>query len=131
MRCEVVRLRLLSVEDPARAPADVRNHLSVCEYCRDWHEDLCTFEQNVPFLPVPGSRGKAKLLARLLDDDRVVAKTQPETNRASAPTLPETSSLTEPDHPILIHPRPVAFPSVMAGLAAVLLLVLSTWLLHN
>jgi hypothetical protein len=122
---------LLSVEDPVRAPADVRAHLSVCEYCRDWHEDLCTFEHNVPFLPVPRSRGKEKLLARLLSEDRVAANTLPEASRASAPTLPETSSLTEPDHPILIYPRPFTFPSVMAGLAAVLLLVLSTWLLHN
>ena len=129
MRCEVARLRLLSVENPARVPADVRAHLVDCEFCRDWHDDLCTFERHIPFLPVPNSRGKAKLLQQLLSEKHVEVPNHPAPEAAQ--TLSESSALTHADHPILPHPRLVTFPGLMAGLAAVVLLVLSTWLLHN
>jgi hypothetical protein len=131
MRCEVVRLRLLSALDPARTPADVRAHLAGCEFCRDWHEDLCTFEQHVPYLPVPTSRGKAKLLKRLLDENSQIKKNGHSATPATEQTLPESSAATAPDSPTLIHPRFFTFPGLMAGLAAVVLFVLGTLRLRN
>jgi hypothetical protein len=131
MRCEVVRLRLLSAENPAKAPADLRAHLARCEFCRDWHEDLCALEQHVPYLPVPNSRGKAKLLQRLLSE-----KSEPQRNGHPAATktdqtLAESSTVTAADSPILPHPRFFTFPGLMAGLAAVVVFLLGTLRLRN
>jgi hypothetical protein len=137
MRCEVARSRLLAAVDSAKAPAEVRAHLIRCEFCRDWHEDLCTIEQHVQYVPVPESRGKAKLLRRLLHEpgpevpnpESAIPDFRPTPEKSK--TLPESSAANFPDTPVLRHPRFFTFPGLMAGLAAVALFVLGTWLMRN
>jgi len=131
MRCEVARLRLLSGLDSARPAREVRAHLSGCEFCRDWHEDLCLLEQHVPYLPVPDSRGKSKLLRRLLDESSDLQRNGQSAAPQADPTSPQSSAVTLSDSPVLPHPRYFTFPGLMAGLAAVALFVLGTWLLRN
>src|SRR5438876_12439750 len=99
MRCEVVRLRLLSKLDPSQPSDVVRAHLEDCEFCRDWHNDLCTFERSVPYVPVPRSRGKARLLSRLLDpNDKLHGIGNPST-RETTLTLRESATATVVDSP--------------------------------
>jgi hypothetical protein len=134
MRCEVVRLRLLSTLDPTQPPDELRAHLADCEFCRDWHNDLCLFERNIQYLPVPRTRGKARLLERLLNaHDK--SNTSSVSVRDTAVTLPESTTVTVVDSPALPQgdssdspapprPRLLSFQGLMSGLAAVILFVL-------
>ncbi len=115
MNCAVVQRRLLA--NSHRLPNEVRAHLAYCGACRAWRRRLVRLERNVPLLPVPPSRRKAKFLR-----EWVPASTEP--NRA-----PSSASSMEAESPIAV--RPVRFPAsvrllsrVAACLAALLLLVL-------
>jgi hypothetical protein len=66
MNCDLVKRRLLSSEDPELDPPDIRAHLATCGYCREWRRHLLQVERNIPLLPVPASRGRARLLQRFL-----------------------------------------------------------------
>jgi hypothetical protein len=66
MNCDLVQRRLLSSADPETVPADLRAHLAVCGCCRDWQQHLVQIDRNIPLLPVPRSRGRARLLQRFL-----------------------------------------------------------------
>jgi hypothetical protein len=68
MRCEVVQRRLMSIEDATKVPPDLRVHLAACAQCRDWQGQLVQFERHIPLLPVPKSRGKSRLLRKLMHD---------------------------------------------------------------
>jgi hypothetical protein len=131
MNCEVVRLRLLSASNPARAPSEVRAHLADCEFCRDWHEDLCAVERHVPFLPVPRSRGKSKLLKQLLEENGAQRANGNGAARVAAPTVPEFSNVTASESPVYSSHHRLMIPGVVAGLAAAALLVLGAWLLRG
>jgi hypothetical protein len=116
MNCDVVQRRLLGVEDPAQPPEELAAHLTMCGSCRDWQSHLLHLEEHVPLLPVPASRGKSRMLRRLLRE--TVAKGDTVTATA-APTL-STSPLTA--SPAIVPLRNPCW--VAAGLAAAVLLVI-------
>jgi hypothetical protein len=125
----------LSTLDPARPSPDVRDHLDECEYCRDWHNDLCLFERSVPYLPVPRSRGKAKVLERLLSpSDKLNTKDAP--RRDTTVIISKSATDTVVDAPVLPltnTPAPAqrrffTFQGLMTGLAAVVVFLLGGWL---
>jgi hypothetical protein len=66
MNCQVVQRRLLGTENPALVPVELRDHLADCSSCQEWRSQLLLIERHVPLLPIPRSRGKARLLFRIL-----------------------------------------------------------------
>jgi hypothetical protein len=130
MKCEFVQRRLLALEDPAQVPAEYRAHLARCGICRDWQSQLLLLEGNIPCVPVPPSRGKARLLRRLIemtrDKETRVEKAVP-TTLMKVPAVPAVSQApTLPLSHVLILPRRAA-----ALAAAVLLFVLGWWIFHS
>ena len=127
MNCNLVQRRLLSIEDPAEAPADVRAHLACCQPCRDWQGQLVQLEQHVPLLPVPRSRGKRRFLARLLR--RTPKRHMPETE----PVSRETTGLTVAGEQPL--PQGQAYQltrqRLLAGVAAAALIAVGLWILTS
>jgi hypothetical protein len=69
MNCETCQRRLLASADPAAPAAAVRAHLAECPACRRRQRQLLRLERHVPRLPVPPSRGKNRLLNKLLIQD--------------------------------------------------------------
>jgi hypothetical protein len=128
MKCKLVQRRLLGLENPARVPAELRGHLARCERCRDCQSQLLMLESQIPFVPVPGSRGKTRLLRQLMPAP--AAQTKVETAlptkliRVSEP-LPSHSPRLPLSY-ILLLPRRAA-----ALAAAVVLLVLGWWIFHS
>ena len=124
MKCELVQRRLLSIENPAQAPADLRAHLAVCGVCRDWQHQLLLIERHVSHLPVPPSRAKARLLHQFLLEPATEGKGQ-----KTAATLPEAP--VPPRRAARAFSRLRSFPyeRLAASLAAaVLVLALGWWL---
>jgi hypothetical protein len=125
MNCNLVQRRLLSIEDPAEAPADVRAHLASCQPCRDWQGQLVQLEQHVPLLPVPRSRGKRRFLARLLR--RTPKRHIPETETVSSEATGQTIAA---EHPL---PQGQAYQltrqRLLAGVAAAALIAVGFWIL--
>ena len=65
MNCDIAQRRLMSIEDPAQVPADLRAHLASCGSCRDWQGHLVQLERHIPFLPVPVSRARSRFVRKL------------------------------------------------------------------
>jgi hypothetical protein len=128
MKCDVVQRRLLSIENPAQVPADVRAHLAICGICRDWHYQLVVIERNVSLLPVPRSRAKARLLHRFLLEP-ANAGNGPELAAASSPAA------LYPSRRVALafsHVRSFPYWRPAVGLAAAaLVLALGWWLRPN
>ncbi len=66
MNCDLLQRRLLTLEDPGRPPAEMREHLAGCSACRSWQLRLLDLERSVPLLPVPPSAGRDAFVGRLL-----------------------------------------------------------------
>jgi hypothetical protein len=127
MNCELVQRRLLNLEDASHVPPDVRAHLASCGSCRDWRSHLVQLERHVPLLPVPVSRGKKRLLRRLLHS----AENE---RRETAPALSTLASVL-PALPASPDPAPartsVTVPALASGLAAALVLAVVGWWLWS
>ena len=125
MNCEVVQRRLMSIEDPARVPPDVRAHLAACGTCRDWQGQLVQVERHVPLLPVPRSRGKSRFLRKLLQR----AVPQPEMACLPAIVPAATGKPTFAPWPGQPSTHRLRKLRVFGGLAAAVVLLLLGWLL--
>lgn len=129
MNCKVVQRRLMSMEDPARAPADLHAHLAGCDGCRDWHSRLILVEMAIPLVPVPRSRAKNDLLRRLMPERRSARIQEPifSPDPADASLLP--FPLPAPASPPLTWSRA---KRLIAGVAAlVLLLACGAWVVYQ
>jgi hypothetical protein len=131
MICDTVQRRLLAGESPDQVEGDLRAHLAACPACRDWRGRLLRLERNVPYLPVPVSRGKARLLRELLYEDRLESLVD-ENLESPSPALAECPVAPMPlpsgaRSGVLLTPTRIA-----AGVAAALLLLaLGWWWLHR
>jgi hypothetical protein len=124
MNCNVAKRRLMSGTNPDRVSAEIRAHLAECEACGDWHNHLVQLERHVPFVPIPPSKGKARLLRQLLKE-LVPADTQDATAAATV-SVAAAQTVSQLPRCGLTRSRATA-----AGLAAaVLVVVLVGWLVH-
>jgi hypothetical protein len=119
MSCEIVQRRLLSMTNPERLPANLRAHLARCAACREWHEQLVLLERHIPFVPIPNSNGKAKLMRRLLREQPSAPPgvSAAPLARADSPTLSSAHAAT------LLRSRPL-----ILGVAAAVMLIALGWL---
>ena len=62
MKCELVRDRILTVEEPAELPAELAEHLDGCGPCRAWASLFVQVDQVLNQLPVPASEGVGKTI---------------------------------------------------------------------
>jgi hypothetical protein len=126
MNCEIVQRRLMSMEDPAEVPADLRAHLAACGSCRDWQGQLVQLERHIPFLVVPLTRAKTRFVKKFLGEPRKKQEAEQQTvleTAAVTMTLPSPALSRSPMAQRATRQR------VLAGLAAALLLgILGWWL---
>lgn len=120
MKCKVVQRRLLSITNPEHVPANLRSHLARCGACREWHNQLIILERHIPVLPIPSSRGKAKLMRHLLREEVTAG------NSTNPPpqTLLDSPTATIYDRPL----NKSRSRSLILGVAAALLLIALGWL---
>jgi hypothetical protein len=123
MNCDLVQRRLLSIEDPAQVPPDVRAHLAACSPCRDWQGQLVQLERHIPLLPVPHSRAKSRFLKKLIGmrSGKQKAEAATATVETTAAALPKAPWAGEAASHRLTRPR------LLAGLAAAIALVMLGW----
>jgi|GEM_PF-1629838 len=127
MNCDIAQRRLMSIEDPAQVPADLRAHLASCGSCRDWQGHLVQLERHIPFLPVPVSRARSRFVRKLV--------ASPKKKQEAEQTVPEAAAFAG----TIAGPALAAAPSAprwekrrwLAGLAAALLLTVFSWWLFR
>jgi hypothetical protein len=119
MKCQVLQRRLLSSANPEQVPADLCAHLARCKACREWHNELVLLERHIPLLPVPSSKGKTRMLHRLLQDHTVSGHAALTVAQASCLAPPSATSPA----PLSLRPR-----TLLLGVAAALLLIVLGWL---
>jgi hypothetical protein len=66
MNCQQCQRRILAAEQVDHAVLAVEAHLAQCESCRQFRRELVRVEANIPFVPVPASGGKERLIQMIL-----------------------------------------------------------------
>jgi hypothetical protein len=67
MKCEACQHLLLTIARPDEPPGEAAQHLAECPACQEWHRQLLRIESNVHRIPVPHSRGRERLLQKILE----------------------------------------------------------------
>jgi hypothetical protein len=128
MNCDALQKHLLGLEWPAQAEGDARAHLAGCVACREWQRHLVQLERAATRLPVPPAHAARDAFVRsLLAAPPAVGAppAKPGTNGRRRSVAMVLGSLILDPH---ASPRRRVGAGIVAGVAASLLLFITSWL---